>query len=267
MSEYDIKHWEYGKYITEPLDNFPVKGIVVKLSGGADSSIVYYRLCKELAERGLDYPLYVVTLDPEGKDWYSHYAKKVIAFTKEKTGIEPKEHRIRKLSQPWNVDDYQIEQDIVFASVLEDGLANVYYGGLTENPDAELMAKEGYNVEGMTFKSFDDCLTQAKDRDNDRDNNDSKWSIGYGPGGPGALENLTHFGILPFVHKDKRHGTAAMYKEMNILDELLPLTYSCENEKTEEKTKLNVVNGHQEYSHCGQCWFCLERAYAFGRLT
>lgn len=271
MSKYDVKHWEYGKYITEPLDNFPVTGIVVKLSGGADSSIVYYRLCTEIAERGLDYPLYVVTLDPETKDWYSHYAKKVIQFTKEKTGIEPKEHRIRKLPLPWTVDDYQIEQDIVFASVLEDGLANVYYGGLTENPDAELMATEGFSVIGMKFKTFEDCLKQAGDRDPGRDNNDSKWSIGHGPGGPGALENLTHLGILPFVHKDKRHGTAAMYKEMNILDELLPLTYSCENEKSEEKTKLDIVEVHgtprQEYSHCGKCWFCLERAYAFGRLV
>ena len=40
---YDKKTWNYGKYITEPLDNFPVKGIVVKLSGGADSSIVDVR--------------------------------------------------------------------------------------------------------------------------------------------------------------------------------------------------------------------------------
>lgn len=266
MSQYDVKHWEYGKYITEPLDNFPVKGIVVKLSGGADSSIVYYRLCKELVERNLDIPVYVVTLDPEGKDWYSHYAKKVIEFTKEKTGIEPKEHRIRKLSKPWNVDDYQLEQDTVFSSVLEDGLANVYYGGLTENPDAELMATEGYNIEGMTFENFEDCLQQASDRDKDRNNNDNKDSIGYGPGN-GSLENLPHLGILPFVHKDKRNGTAAMYKEEDIINELLPLTYSCENEKTEEKTKLDIVNGRQEYSHCGRCWFCLERAYAFGILV
>lgn len=268
MSQYDIKHWKYGKYITEPLDNFPVEGIVVKLSGGADSSVVYYRLCTEIAERGLDYPLYVVTLDPETKDWYSHYAKKVIEFTKQKTGIAPIEHRVRKLPLPWTVPDYEREQDTVFASVLKDGLANVYYGGLTENPDAELMAKEAFDVEGMTFKSFDDCLQQASDRDKDRNDNNNKFSIGYGSEhGGGPLEGLSVLGILPFVHNDKRHGTAAMYKEMDIVDELLPLTYSCENEKPEEKTKLDIVNGYQEYSHCGQCWFCLERAYAFGRLV
>jgi len=267
MSEYDVKHWEYGKYITEPLDNFPVTGIVVKLSGGADSSIVYYRLCKELVERKLNIPIYAVTLDPETKDWYSHYAKKVIQFTKEQTGIEPVEHRIRKLPLPWNVDDYQIEQDMVFASVLEDGLANVYYGGLTENPDAELMAKEAFKIEGMTFESFEDCLQQAKDRDAGRDNNNTKWSIGYGPSNEGPLAELPHLGILPFVHKDKRHGTAAMYNEEDIVDKLLPLTYSCENEKSEEKIKLDIVDGRQEYTHCGKCWFCLERAYAFGRLV
>lgn len=262
--------WNYGKYITEPLDNFPVKGICVKLSGGADSSIIYYRLCKELAERGLDYPVVVVTLDPETKDWYSHYAKKVITFTRERTGIWPLVHRVEKLPLPWTVPDYEKAQDEILRGVLEDGLANVYYGGLTQNPDAELMANEGYNVEGMTFTNFEKCLAQAKDRDPDRDNNRNKPSICYGVGN-GPLAETPFLGILPFVHKDKRHGTAAMYKEMGVLDELLPLTYSCENEKPEEKTKLDIVEVHgtprQEYSHCGQCWFCLERAYAFGRLV
>ena len=39
------------------------------------------------------------------------------------------------------------------------------------------------------------------------------------------------------------------------------------NEKTHEKEKGNIVDGYQEYSHCGKCWFCLERAYAFQRLV
>lgn len=268
---YVRKTWNYGKYITEPLDNFPVKGIVVKLSGGADSSIVYYRLCKELAERNLDYPVIVVTLDPETKDWYSHYAKKVIDFTRDRTGIKPVVHRVKSLPLPWTVPDYEKAQDEILANVLADGLANVYYGGLTENPDAELMAKEGFTIEGMNFDSFEDCLAQAKIRDPDRDNNSSKEAIGYGFSDKEPLYGLPVLGILPFVHKDKRHGTAAMYKEMGVLDELLPLTYSCENEKPEEKTKLDIVEVHgtprQEYSHCGHCWFCLERAYAFGRLV
>lgn len=268
---YDKKTWNYGKYITEPLDNFPVKGIVVKLSGGADSSIVYYRLCMELAERGLDYPVVVVTLDPETKDWYSHYAKKVISFTRERTGIFPLVHRVEKLPLPWTVPDYEKAQDQILANVLEDGLANVYYGGLTQNPDAELMAKEAFDVDGIKFTNFEKCLAQAKDRDPGRDNNQDKDGICYGVGGEGPLAETPFLGLLPFVHKDKKHGTAAMYKEMGVLDELLPLTYSCENEKPEEKTKLDIVSVHgtpmQEYSHCGQCWFCLERAYAFGRLV
>jgi hypothetical protein len=218
----------------------------------------------------LDYPVVVVTLDPETKDWYSHYAKKVIHFTSERTGITPLVHRVQKLSLPWTVSDYEKAQDEILRSVLEDRLANVYYGGLTQNPDAELMAKEGFNVEGMTFESFEDCLATAKIRDPKRDNNQSRESISYGTGS-GPLSETPHLGILPFVHKDKRHGTAVMYEEMDILDELLPLTYSCENEKPEEKTKLDMVEvsgiTRQEYSHCGKCWFCLERAYAFGRLV
>jgi hypothetical protein len=264
MSIYDRKIWTYENLI-DPLKNFSVKGIAVKLSGGADSSVIYYKLCKEMSEKGLDYPLYVATLDPDTKDWYSHYAKKVIKFTKEKTGIEPVEHRIRKLVSPWGLDEYQKEQDDVLFDIFREGLANVYYGGLTKNPYHKQQARSASTVDGIKM-NYTDCLEEAKaGADPDRQTNNNKFAIGYGK--PDHVDVPLFLGIMPFVHKDKKEGTAAMYKELDIIDDLLPLTYSCEEHRSSEKTKLNVVNGYQEYSHCGRCWFCLERAYAFGRLV
>ena len=91
------------------------------------------------------------------------------------------------------------------------------------------------------------------------------FAIGYGRPANVDVPNYLH--ILPFVHQDKKEGTAAMYAEMGVTDDLLPLTYSCEEHRPSEKQKLGIVDGYQEYSHCGKCWFCMERAYAFGRLV
>ena len=266
MSQYDKKFWEPKEHITEAITDFkePIFGVCVKLYGGADSSIVYFTLCHEMKERGLDIPLYVVTLDAETKDWYSHYAKKVIDYTAEKTGIRPVEHLKYYLAHPWTVEDYEYYQDITLAKLVDSKTVNIYYGGLTENPVAEEMTKY-WNIEGMHFESYEQAFEQAKERDADRDSNKNKDTIGYGNIPPRINEPF--LGVLPFVQKDKRAGTAALYNKMGVIDELLPLTYSCENKKTYEKEKGDIVDGYQEYKHCGICWFCLERAYAFGRLV
>ena len=267
MSKYDIRFWTWEKYITEPLNKFPATGIVVKLSGGADSSIVYYRLCHELAERKLNIPIYVATLDPETKDWYSHYAKKVIKFSAERTGITPVEHRIVKLPLPWGLPEYSYVQDEIVFNFFREGLANVSYGGLTKNPDPVIQASMAFSVPGMKFNDMQECMDLAvQGADKSRNDTTKKWAVGYGTP-PNNDTMPPYLGMFPFVHRDKLYGTAAMYKEMKITDELLPLTYSCEEPRPAVKDKLDIVDGYQEYSHCGRCWFCMERAYAFGRLV
>lgn len=262
---YDIRVWDYSKGLTSILDDYPVTGILVKLSGGADSSIVYYKLCKELSERNLDFPLYVGTLDAEGKDWYSHYAKKVIKFTKLHTGIEPIEHRVEYLSNPWTITDYENVQDKMMNKFINQGLVNVYYGGLTQNPSSSDMVNQGFDVPGMTFKSKQECINVSKQKDSKRDNHNLKYSVGYGSGP--TRNRIPYMGITPFVHEDKKQGSYNMYEQLGLLDSLFPITYSCEERDTNFKDVLSVVDGYQEHSHCGQCWFCLERAYAFGRLV
>lgn len=263
MSKYDEKFWTYEN-LTDPLKTFPANGIAVTLSGGADSSVIYYKLCLELARYKLDIPLYVATLDTDTKNWHEHYAKKVIKFTKEKTGVEPVDHRIRKLVKPSGPEEYSEQQDDVLFDIFREGLANVYYGGLTKNTNPRQQAKNASTVDGIKL-NYKDCLIESYKCDTDRQTNYNKFAIGYGK--PKNVDVPLFLGILPFVHKNKKEGTAAMYNQLNITDELFPLTYSCTNTRSSEKTKLSVVNEYQEYTHCGRCWNCLERAYAFGRLV
>ena len=58
---------------------------------------------------------------------------------------------------------------------------------------------------------------------------------------------------MPFTNIDKQ-TVAKMYKELDILESLFPVTRSCES--------LTLTEGH-----CGECWWCEERLWGFGRLT
>jgi hypothetical protein len=64
---------------------------------------------------------------------------------------------------------------------------------------------------------------------------------------------FSHSGKLhhPFINIDKKE-IANMYKELNLLDSLFPITGSCES--------LQHPTGH-----CGRCWWCQERSWAFGK--
>ena len=270
MQDKELKYWNpVTPYITDllPDDAF---GICIKLSGGADSSIIYYRLCKEMVERGINLPIYVATLDTETKPWYSHYAKKVIEFTAERTGIRPVEHNIAYLPNPWTLEDYGREQDEIAYKSFREGKTNVWYGGLTQNPPLEDQAKDAIGVAGIKWETYEQVLEGCREKDYDRDDNDRREIRGFR-----LIDNQHPFyAIHPFVHRDKKYSTAALYEQCSVTNELLPLTYSCEMPYADEnKVKKDVVMRedlgmtHYEEEPCGLCWFCLERAYAFGRLV
>lgn len=54
----------------------------------------------------------------------------------------------------------------------------------------------------------------------------------------------------PF-HRINKKTIAEMYTELDLLTSLYPLTRSCENEEWRQ-------------GHCGNCWWCKERFWAFG---
>lgn len=56
--------------------------VLVKLSGGADSSIVYYAVCDKFKDRD-DVKIVVVTLDTDYKNQYIASAKRIIQIVGE----------------------------------------------------------------------------------------------------------------------------------------------------------------------------------------
>ena len=61
----------------------------------------------------------------------------------------------------------------------------------------------------------------------------------------------------PFRMLHKKN-IAELYAHYGITDDLFPITRSCEHITTDAQ-QLSV--------HCGECWFCLERRWGFGRLV
>jgi 7-cyano-7-deazaguanine synthase in queuosine biosynthesis len=74
---------------------------------------------------------------------------------------------------------------------------------------------------------------------------------------PTVIKNEVDYnGFLrrPFVNKDKK-TIADIYKQLNLMETLFPVTRSCEQ-----------IGKLEYYDHCGQCWWCEERQWGFGRV-
>ena len=105
------------------------------------------------------------------------------------------------------------------------------YDGITRNPPPEIL------------ETMD---TTVSPRDKNRD----------GDGTPNLewVEELKCYSYAPWAKLTKKQ-LAKIYKDFNLLETLFPLTYSCEE------------YGLDTMDHCGKCWWCQERLWAFGRLV
>ena len=112
---------------------------------------------------------------------------------------------------------------------LTDCRIDMMYTGITANPPIEV------------------CNTFADDRIESRDFEISKQTV---------FEKERYYNPWANYHKQIIRD---IYKHFEILDSLFPLTRSCEYYRTD--THDIAVN-----YHCGQCWWCQERLWGFGRL-
>lgn len=138
------------------------------------------------------------------------------------------------MTQNWNVQHviiYKPGIDIDKNDYWKNYNIDVMYTGVTLNPPAEV-----YNA----WITDTDCAP----RETIRDNHGIKDTV---------YQINNHFVYSPFVNYDKK-TIAQIYKSEGLFDDLFPLTNSCT-----EETSPNLT-------HCGTCWWCHERRWAFGTL-
>ena len=233
------------------------KNIGVNVSGGADSAIMWYAVCDYYKDK--DVNLYALTLDTEFKPWYSTGAKRVIEQVKELTGVSPTEHLIYYSNKHVNRETaqyYITEQQAMVKLWYRKYRFNVLYNCVTSNPPEEDMLTEikKHILDEYKYKIAKDHIV-GRDKNREPENNIYSEAIQSPFSG--------FVSIRPFVHEDKKL-TRQVYDYYGVTDALFPVTYSCE---TIQREHLYDPKEEMDFEHCGYCFYCCERYYAFGKLT
>ena len=215
--------------------------ICVGLSGGADSAIIYYALCKKL--KYTDTKIIVITLDTAEKNQNIATAKRIIQITKDITGVEPIKHKTNTVHDN-SEKSYIKGQEILRKKVWKKYGSKVpMYNGLTKNPPHEEMVDFFKNNADRLGLDINLVLHHINNRDISRDKL------------PSNVFRRTDL----FADTDKK-GVAAAYKHYNMIEKLYPYTFSCSDPPYK-------IGSNGIPMHCGYCFPCLERWYAFGKLV
>lgn len=209
--------------------------IGVSLSGGMDSALALYILCSYVTENNIN-----VTIVPwTGIDRYrptnQYDVVDIVDFLKETFPDIPfYEHQWWNNTAEWidgvyytkvNHDNREIKKIIARTGV------NMGLNGRTANPPADII------------ESFDIGTTYEPVRSHDKDR-----EVLYA-----SKEYPWYYTLRPWENSDKRM-IVHLYKELNLMDNLYPLTWSCigKGPQTEWFTK-----------PCEDCFWCKEKKWAF----
>lgn len=231
------------------------KNIGVKLSGGADSSLVYYAVCNHYKDRP-DVNIYPITLDTALKGWYSTGGAEIIRLVTKLTGKEPVLHMkwfSSDHNDPENAEPYATAQEDMIAVAIAEYDLDVIYSGLTINPPQAALLKMIEEHATEFGIDAEHAIASVMGRDDSRDTTQEKTFFQQTkPNGKKIAR------VRPFVNKDKKAVHAA-YLAMDAMETLYPHTFSCET-IPEKGTAVDFI-------HCRHCFFCLERFYGFGRIV
>ena len=207
----------YKRQVDIPLASGP---IAVNLSGGADSSILLYILMQHIRE-----PIWAFTCVPNsGQNGHALVSAKVVDRCIELTNNINIHHHIwyqRESNDPKLL--LSVEYDIMRTLDLK-----TLYVGTTANPPHEIENRFVDNNQTVHLE--------------DRNPNTLRPVIN-------DVDTLRF--IRPFTNIDKVK-IADIYRELDLLDNLLPLTRSC-----------RALTFRTSQEHCGICWSCKEREWGF----
>ena len=168
------------------------KKIGMKLSGCADSAIVYYKLCKEFP----DAEIYILTLGTDEKPYYPMLAKRVVEKVYELTGVRPVKHITNFIKHS---DEGYVTGQEDMADILRDEYkVEDIYSGISSNPPIDDMLEyfeHNHNLD------LEEVKFHIDKRDKERD----------------LLPESSARTGAPFALLSKR-DVAMVYKEENVLD-------------------------------------------------
>lgn len=223
------------------------KNIAVRLSGGPDSSIIYYAVCDFYKDKpGVS--IYPYTMSTPLRPHSGRKAEKVVEVVTELTGVPPTKHYVvwnekhnTGNSREVNSFEYTKGQDDLFDEIIKAHPIDIHYTGLSTNcPIDELEeAIHAYNLPDESYRTL-------RSRDDSRDVPTEE-----------PLSEINGLVMcMPFARYDKRQ-VRKEFDRYGVVDTLFPHTWSCEH-----NSQLHLLDP----VHCGKCYFCIERIYAFGKF-
>jgi len=198
----------------------------INLSGGADSAILLYHLMKHSKDT-----IHIFSIGINEKLRVTiPVAKQVIEACIRLTGNTNVDHHISisdNLDGLWDMPTEFIEEKRV----------KVVYSGVTSIPPKKVI--DTFKLESQELVNRD----------------------------PNVERDVLRFGnaiYSPWTNIDKK-AIASMYKKENLIETLFSITRSCEYEPLATH---NIYENIKDpgTGHCGICWWCEERYWAFGRL-
>jgi len=213
-----------------------VKTVLIKMSGGADSSLLAYLLAIYKKEHRPDLKYYVMTVDNKQKLYQSKKAKQVMAWITAQTGVTFENHFVSECDSDI---EYEDAIEALQIKVLSQIKYDASFQGITMNPNTS------------------DFTPIKNDANPERDAQTEPQKEIY------PFSNPTRIHYWPFINVHKK-GLAEIYQKYNLMDTLFPITRSCEGiigATNWPHTKPPTLD-----EHCGECWWCAERLWGFGKL-
>lgn len=206
-------------------------------SGGADSSVLCYLLAEKIKKENLQVKIKTFTVQ---KSHGSFEFLKVIDRIKELLDCHDVFLENIVYEAPldgWVHEDYQEVYHIKNKENIKNNLFQVLYSGITTNPPKQVQETFKWGV--LEDVELIRGVEVSKDT--------TRWFLK-------EEDNNTYefFELKPFFNFDKQ-SVAKIYKEKGLEETLFPLTRSCEKKGT-------------TVGHCGECWWCEERKWGFGKL-
>jgi tRNA(Ile)-lysidine synthase TilS/MesJ len=223
-------------FFTQTLLGKPVDTVGIWLSGGADSSLLCYMIANKIIQENHKIKIQPVSIQKRPGELTS-----AVVLTKIKELLNAdnifKDHIMYKTPDDWLGDEYHSLFKKKHHEHLKNKNYDLIYSGITSNTAKEEQLNLGQTIdEGIENIRGVDITKQLIYYSIFVYNNELREEIE----------------VRPFFNINKKE-IAEKYKELGLLDTLFPLTKSCEDR--------TVLNGH-----CGKCWWCLERKWAFGTL-
>jgi hypothetical protein len=204
--------------------------IGVSISGGADSALLLYMLMSNVTQ-----PIHIYNMWSSSRKFsFAKSIDNVIAVCSKLTG-----------NVNYTVHKVQVEpkESIEFCvNMLSNALnkdIDIIYLGLTKFPPKQVYLQFEQQQQDWHNEFRSDEIVHPL----------FGLTINEGPDTSSSLDNRAYVPLFNYNKKD----IARLYKLFDLENTLLPVTRSCEDDD------------HPD-SHCGKCWWCQERLWAFGHL-